>query len=191
MNLATMSNIKLDITKNNDSLAFAVDWLNKPFDDMIKGVGEVNRKALNTAAYIIKDKVQETFTNKMPAAGRPFNTKTPTGRQVTSKGGYKIIRNDRLVDAVRQSSATTMVTHVFMGSGESGSPLFISRMYNIGTKKRYQKTYRRVKLKRKRYLGQLSGLDYWDPGIQAGQPEAINAVNRIFEHYTEKCMENN
>lgn len=185
MNLKQMSNLKLDISKNPASLKLAIDWLNEPFEEMVKGVGEVNRKALNTAAYIIKDKIQETFTNKMPAAGRPF--KVPA----TSKGGYKITRPDKLVDAVRQSSANDYHATVFMGGRDPGSPLFIARMYEHDTKDRYTKTYAKKKLKNRRFVGHLTGVNYFETGIQLGQQEAANAVGRIFEHYTEECMNNN
>lgn len=179
-----MSNLKLDISKNPSSLNLAIEWLNEPFDEMINGVGEVNRKALNTAAYIIKEKIQEDFIQKMPAAGRPF--KVPA----TSKGGYKITRPDRLADAVRQSSADEYHTKVFMGGRDPGSPLFIARMYDHGSQERYTNTYKKIKLKKKRHVGHIDGVDYWQPGIQSGQQEATNAVNRIFEHYTEECMKN-
>lgn len=186
-----MSNLKVDLTKGDGSINVAIDWLTKPFDDMVKNIGPINRKALNTAAYIIKDKVKETFTNKMPAAGRPFNTIRKNGNNVTSKGGYKITKSDCLVDAVKQSSATEFITHVFMGGRDPGSPLFIARMYNKGTKNRYQKLYAGKKLNKKRFIGHLDGKDYWDPGIIAGQTEALNAINRIYENYTEKYMNEN
>lgn len=177
-----MSELKVDLSRELHGMKIAVDWLNEPFEEMIKNLGPIQTKALNTAAFIIKDKIKETFVTKMPAAGRPF--KVPA----TSKNGYKIDKPDMLVEAVRQASASDIHTKVYVGKGDSGSPLFIARMYNKGSRDRYQKTYRGQKLKKPRYLGRITGVDYWDPGIIAGQQEATDAVERILEKYTEEYI---
>ena len=65
-----MSELKVDLSRELHGMKIAVDWLNEPFEEMIKNLGPIQTKALNTAAFIIKDKIKETFVTKMPAAGR-------------------------------------------------------------------------------------------------------------------------
>lgn len=177
-----MKDFSINLSNNPNGMRLAIDWLDEPFEEMIKNLGPTQVKALNTAAYIIKKSVKDTFASKMPAANRPF--KVPA----TSTRGYKITKADQLVDAVRQSSATDVATKVFMGGRESGSPLFIARMYNKNSKDRYAVTNKGVRLKKKKYLGHITGVDYFDSGIEAGQTEAIDAVNNIMQNYTEKYM---
>jgi len=178
-----MKNLKIDLDSSSAGLSFFVDFMDKPFQEAVKNLGQVQKKALDTAAFILKEGVKKEFISKMPAAGRPF--KTPA----TSKGGYKITRDDMLSDAVRQASAGTTFTKVFMGGREPGSPLFLARIYNKGSEDRYQKTYRGKKLKAKHYLGRVKGLNYFQPGIEGQMGEAYNAVGRIMKNYTEKYFE--
>lgn len=180
-----MADFSINLSENPNGLNLAIDWLNKPFDDMIKNLGPTQIKALNTAAYIIKKSVKESFISKMPAANRPF--KVPA----TSTRGYRITKSDKLADAVRQSSATDISTKVFMGGNEKGSPLFIARMYDKNSKDRYAVTKKGVRLKKKKYLGHLTGVNYFDPGIDMGQAAAIDAVENIMQNYTEKYIEQN
>lgn len=169
-----MPSLKINTSIGGEAgISLEGDWLNGSFDRMTAELPQITKKALNTAGYIIKEAVRDEFISRMPAAGRPF--KTPA----TSKGGYKITRNDVLADAVRQSSADEAHVTVFMGGREPGSPLFISRMYNKDSKERKQKTSNGVKLKTLRRLGNLTGVHYWDPGIARGYNEAMSAINRI------------
>lgn len=153
------------------------------FDRMVNELPDICNKALNTGAYIIKEAVKSVFASRMPAAARAF--KVPA----TTKGGYKITRPDRLVDAVMQSKAkTTHATVSVRGSG-TGSPMFISRMYDKGTTDRYVTTRNGVKLKTKRYVGSIKGVNYFQPGVVSGENEAYNAMQRIFENSIEKTLE--
>lgn len=165
--------------KGTKGMELVGEWLDGTFDDMIKELPQLLNKSLNTAGYILKESVKHTFATKMPAASRAF--KVPA----TSKGGYKITRPDKLVDAARQSKTDGQHVTVFMGGRDKGSPLFISRMYDKGTGDRYVKTNKGVKLKTKKFVGHLTGVDYWDPGIIAGEQEAYNAIERIITNKIE------
>lgn len=178
-----MANLNIDLSNTSAGISLAVDFLDKPFEEAVKNIGPTQKKALDTAAFIIKEGLKETFVSKMPAAGRPF--KTPA----TSKGGYKITKSDPLSDAVRQSSAGTTHTAVFMGGRDPGSPLFLARIYDKGSKERYQKTYKGIKLKKTHKLGHITGVNYFTPGVQYKQKEATDAIGRIMEHYTEKYFD--
>lgn len=178
-----MPSVKINTSLNgNAGISINGDWLEGSFDRMVNELPKITTKALSTAGYILKDAVRDEFISRMPAAGRTF--KTPA----TSKGGYKITRNDVLADAVRQSKADEGHVTVFMGGRESGSPLFISRMYNKDSKERYQRTFKGQKLKTKRRLGSLTGVHYWDPGIARGYNEAMKAINRIISSRLEKTF---
>lgn len=176
----------IDFSKNNAASLLSGAW-NKidNFDAAAENLPAIQRKALNTAAYIIKDSIKDTFVQKMPAAGRPF--KVPA----TSAGGYKITKSDRLEDAIRQKSATDEHTTIFAGGKEPNSPLFIARMYNRDSKDRYVRTFKGTKLKKRRFVGHLTGVNYWDPGIASGEQEALRAVNNIFYNYTKRMLDGN
>lgn len=173
----------IDISQNPGLLSG--EWMNiiKSFSQSINDLPELKKKALNTAGYILQESIREEFIGKMAAAGRPF--KVPA----TSKGGYKITRPDRLADAVRQNSATSDRVTVFMGGRDPGSPLFIARMYDKDSKQRKTKTYAGQKIKKGRNLGNLTGVNYWNPGVNKGESEAFAAMNRIFENYIKNNLE--
>jgi hypothetical protein len=80
---------------------------------------------------------------------------------------------------------------VFIGGREPNSPLFISRMYNRDSKDRYVRTYKGQRLNKRRFVGHITGKDYWDPGIAGGEQEAIQVVNKIYYNYTKRMLEGN
>lgn len=147
------------------------------FNRMINEMPDICNKALNVGAYIIKENIKSVFKQKMPAAGRAF--KVPA----TSKGGYKITKPDTLIDAIRQSKAHITRTTISVQGNESGSPLFIARMYNARTKPRYVKTWRGKKLRKRRYVGEVGGLNYFETGISGAEQQAYDAMQRILENY--------
>ena len=180
-----MQDYTVNMSRNPQLLSNAWKGVINGFDKSIDNLGQFKKKALNTAGYILKESVRDEFVRNMPAAGRPF--KVPA----TSKGGYKITKADCLADAVRQSSATTDHVTVFMGGRDPGSPLFISRMYENDTKDRNQRLYAGKKLAKPRFIGHLTGVHYWDNGLIAGEQEAIDAMNRIFESFVEEQFNKN
>ena len=155
------------------------NWLNS-FDNMTLSLPTISKKALNTAGFILKESVKQSFASKMPAAARPF--KVPA----TTKGGYVINRPDLLIDAARQSSADESHVTVFMGGNEPNSPLFIARMYNKDSVDRYARTKKGVKLAKKKFLGHTTGVNYWDPGITQGQAAAMQVMETILGNNLEK-----
>lgn len=167
--------------RGGEGVSISGDFMGS-FDTLLKEMPELCNKALNVGAYIIKDSIKTVFASRMPAANRSF--KVPA----TSKGGYKITKPDRLVDAVMQSkSKTSHVTISVRGQGP-GSPLFIARMYDHGTKDRYVRTYKGKKLKARRFVGSVDGVNYFNPGITQGEEPAYNAMQNIFEKHIEKSF---
>lgn len=154
--------------------------LNSSFDEMVKTMPDTCKKALNVGAWILKNSVKSCFARKMPAAARAF--KVPA----TSKGGYKITKPDMLIDAVMQSSATTDHATISVRGNAPGSPLFISRMYDSGTKDRYLRTYKGKKLNKRHYVGSVGGVHYFGPGINEGEEAAYAAMQNIFEKQLSK-----
>lgn len=152
------------------------------FDRLIKEMPELCNDALNVGAYIIKDSIKNIFGSRMPAANRPF--KVPA----TSKGGYKITKPDRLVDAVMQSRAKTDHVTISVRGNDSGSPLFIARMYDRGSRDRYVRTNKGKRLKTPRYVGSIDGINYFNPGISQGEDAAYRAMQNIFEKHIENII---
>lgn len=153
------------------------------FDRLIKEMPELCNSALNVGAYIIKDSIKSVFASRMPAANRAF--KVPA----TSQGGYKITKPDRLVDAVMQSKAKIDHVTISVRGNAPGSPLFIARMYDHGTKDRYVRTYKGKKLKTRRYVGSIDGVNYFNPGISQGEEPAYNAMQSVFEKHIERNLQ--
>lgn len=176
-----MASVIFDSSIGGDAgMTIKSDWLNGSFDKMVNDLPDITTKALNVAAYIIKQSVKDSLGNKMPAAKKPF--KVPA----TSSRGYKITRPDKLIDAARQSPSNEFKTSVYMGGREPNSPLFIARMYDKGSKDRYVRTYKGQKLAKKRFAGKLTGVDYWGPGVSAGENEAMRALENVIYNALEK-----
>ena len=150
--------------------------LNVSFDRMAVMVHDIERSCLNAGAYYLKEKVREAFISKFPAATKPV-------RQQTVSNGYKITKEQPLVDAVRQSkyANNTVKVHI-LGAGEAGSPLFMARFYEAGTQERYAKTIHGRKLSKPRRLGQLTGYHYFMPTVEQNLDQATNIIGQVYEH---------
>ncbi len=172
-----MATYKLDI---NDTQVIERE-LNVSFDKMAVILPDIEKTILNVGANILKRKVQESFIAKMPSASRPVRQQ--------SIGSYKITTNEPLVDAVRQSSPDmsrrTTKVHI-LGENKSGSSQFIARFYENGTKDRYQTKIKGKTLKKKRWIGKLTGYHFFLPTIQSELTTATEVMGQV---YTKKLDE--
>lgn len=152
------------------------------FDRMGEAVYDIERTALNVGAYYLKEKVKESFVSNFPNASKPV-------RQQTVSRGYKITKEQPLVDAVRQSSYknNTVKVHI-LGAGESGSPLFMARFYEEGTKERYAKTYKGQKLKKKRRLGSISGYKFFLPTVEEQLDATTEQIGQVYENQIDRIF---
>lgn len=172
-----MATYKLDI---NDTQVIERE-LNVSFDRMAVILPDIEKTVLNVGANILKRKVQESFIAKMPSAGRPVRQQ--------SIGSYKITTNEPLVNAVRQSSPDTLrkTTKVhILGANKSGSSQFIARFYENGTQDRYHTKIKGKTLKKKRWIGKLTGYHFFLPTVQAELNAAAEVMGQV---YTKKLDE--
>lgn len=178
-----MNSIKFNGGLQNSGLQLSGDFFGSLLN-MEKEIPTVSTKALRAGGAILKQGVKDEFVSRMPAAARPF-------KGGTTKNGYKLNAGEKLVDAVRQTKSDPTSVTIYVGKGGSNSPLFISQMYNVQTKDRYTKTYRGIKLKKKKYVGKVGGLNYFDTGLSAKEQAAYSRIEEILSNELFKIYENN
>ena len=158
--------------------------LNVTFDKMAAAVHDIEESSLNVGAYYLKEKVKDSFISKFPNATKPV-------RQQTISRGYKLTKEQPLVDAVRQSKYknNTVKVHI-LGAGESGSPLFIARFYEEGTKERFARTYKGQKLKKKRSLGSIKAYRFFLPTVNEQLDETTKRIGQVYENQIDRIFNN-
>ena len=137
--------------------------LNVTFDKMAAAVHDIEESSLNVGAYYLKEKVKDSFTSKFPNATKP----------------------------VRQSKYknNTVKVHI-LGAGESGSPLFIARFYEEGTKERFARTYKGQKLKKKRSLGSIKAYRFFLPTVNEQLDETTKRIGQVYENQIDRIFNN-
>lgn len=157
--------------------------LNVSFDKMAVILPDIEKTCLNVGANILKEKVQSSFTSKMPSASRPVRNQTI--------GTYKITTSEPLVDAVRQSkvdnAAKSTKVHI-LGANKSGSSQFIARFYENGTKDRYQTKIKGKTLKKKRWLGKLTDYHYFMPTVQSEIAGVASVMGSIYSRKIDRVL---
>lgn len=146
----------------------------------------MTKKALNTGGYIIKKSLKDTLENKWPASGRPFTIKQP--KHPKAKQPY-ITKSDPISDGVRQSSVRNNTVRIYSGGGESHAAGYLAKMYEHDSKKRYQRVVCGVRLARPKPLGKLTGVHYFDPGVNVSENKAYEAMERIIYNTIEKTLD--
>ena len=131
---------------------------------------DIEKKALNVGAYILKQALKEEIIVRWPAAGRPFRPRT---------GGYATSTKPIAESGTRQSKVNAGKTKVIAGLGARSEAGYLLKMYEHDSRPRYQKSIKGKPLSRPRYIGKLTGLNYFDPGIRSGEEEAYEAMERI------------
>lgn len=132
--------------------------------DMERELPGITKNALQSAALILRDATKSSLISKMPAATHK-NEK------------YK----DTLADAPRitKVDGSDIYVHI-LGTKEKGSRTFMTRFYENGTKKRYAKNYKGLKLKKKRYLGSLIGRGFFRSAVSANMNNALERLEYVF-----------
>ena len=131
---------------------------------------EIEKKALNVGANVLKQSLKEEIITRWPAAGRAFRPRT---------GGYATSPKPIAESGTKQSKVNAGKVKIIAGLGGSGEAGYLLKMYEHDSKPRYQKKIKGKTLKRPRYIGKLTGLQYFDSGIRAGEEEAYEAMERI------------
>lgn len=155
-----MDNISLKITGN----------LLGPLEEMKRELPKAEKRALYAAGWFLRDKIRQSLVSSLPKATQP-NTKY----------------NDTLVDAVgftRPDGASININA--MGTNRKGSGAYRTRFFENDTRDRYQKTYRGVKLKKKRFLGHITGTHFFQNAVQQNQSQAVKMMEEVISEYVQQ-----
>ena len=133
---------------------------------------QIQATAVTVGAHSLVESIKAALLREVPKA----NQKNPK-------------YTDTLLDAVRFSkfrkSDQTRLVHT-LGTMATGSGTYRTRFFVNTTKKRYQKTINGKKLKKKRYVGYITGTNFFLKGYNAGKSEAIermkNAILNIVKN---------
>ena len=74
-----------------------------------------------------------------------------------------------------------------MGSRKKGSGTYRTRFFENDTKDRYQKTYRGIKLKKKRFLGHITGTHFFSNAVSQNESQAVNLMRDVISEYVREC----
>lgn len=130
------------------------------------------KAALYSGASVLKEQTKENLSSALPASTH-HNPKY----------------SDTLMDAVRNSKTEgDVITVHILGTRNSTSGTYRTRFFEKGTKKRYQKTYRGVKLKKKRYLGQLKPLNFFSSAIASSEAAVVAAMQKVMDNFMREAQ---
>ena len=126
------------------------------------------QSALYRAANIIKTQAISNLSSALPASGY-HNPKY----------------SDTLLDAVRftHTEGDEITVHT-LGTRDSTSGTYRARFFESGSKadQRYQKSYKGIPLKKKRYLGKLPSLKYFSSAVSSEGSRAIQAMEQVVDN---------
>ena len=144
-----------------------------PLEEMKEQLPKAEKLALYRAGYFLRDKIRQSLASSLPKATQP---------------NPKYI--DTLVDAVgftRPDGASININA--MGNRKSKSGTYRTRFFENDTRDRYQKTYRGVKLKKKRFLGHITGTHFFQNAVQQNQAQAVKLMEEVITQYVQKIYE--
>lgn len=157
---------------NSASFKITDYGLQDSLQNVLKKMEKAEKSALRKGANVMKKYVKRTVKS--------------TGLEVTKKNPKYI---DRLIDAVRVTKPRNGAIKVhILGSRKSGSGTYRLRFFESSTD-RYAKTWKGKKLKKKRYLGNLSKFNgFFMSGINSSKSETMEAMDKALEKYIEKAF---
>lgn len=160
---------------------------NEQIEQMCKDFPDVERKALNVGAHILRESIKSSIISRWAAAGKPFKVKTP--KTAGAKTPY-ITRSTPIADGtVRQSRVRNGVATVSITGGEPNTASYLAKMHDNGSKTRYMKKRLGKPLRPSKSLGFLKGLHYFEPGVLAGENECFEAISRVVFKKLEEIYE--
>jgi hypothetical protein len=155
-----MEGITLKITGN----------LRGPLDEMREQLPRAEKRALYRAAYFLRDKIRQSLTSSLPKA---------TNRNPKY--------SDTLIDAVGFTKVDGASLNInAMGNRKKTSGTYRTRFFENDTRDRYQKSYKGQKLKKKRFLGHITGTHFFRNAVEANQPAAIELMRGVISEFVEE-----
>lgn len=149
--------------------------LRGPLDEMREQLPRAEKKALYKAAYFLRDKIRQSLTSSLPKATQ-HNPKY----------------SDTLIDAVGFTKVDGASLNVnAMGNRKPKSGTYRTRFFENDTRDRYQKTYRGQKLRKKRFLGHITGNHFFKNSVEANQPAAVELMRGVISEFVQEIYNNN
>lgn len=138
-----------------------------PLEELREELPRAEKRALYHAAYFLRDKIRQSLTSSLPKA----SVRNPK-------------YSDTLVDAIGFTKVDGASLNVnAMGNRRSSSGTYRTRFFENDTRNRYQKTRNGVKLKKKKFLGHITGTHFFSNAITANQSQAINLMREVITQY--------
>lgn len=140
--------------------------LNVPLEFLEKNGKRYFQAALYSGANVLKTQTRSNLISQLPAAQN-------------SNPNY----SDTLVDAIRNTHTEgDVITVHILGTKEKTSGTYRTRFFEGGTKDRYQKTYRGIPLKKKKYIGRIQPLNFFSSAIASSEAQIYNAMEGIINN---------
>ena len=150
----------IDGIQKTGDLTKSLSWLEENGPKFFKA-------ALYAGAAVLKKTTKNNLSSALPAATH-----------------HNPRYSDTLMDAVRNSKTEgDVITVHILGTRQSTSGTYRTRFFEKGTKRRYQKSYRGIKLKKKRYLGKLEPLNFFSSAISSSQGDIAQAMTNVMDNF--------
>lgn len=144
--------------------------LRGPLDEMREQLPRAEKRALYRAAYFLRDKIRQSLTSSLPKA---------TNRNPKY--------SDTLIDAIGFTKVDGASLNInAMGNRKKTSGTYRTRFFENDTRDRYQKSYRGQKLKKKRFLGHITGTHFFKNAVEANQPAAIELMRGVISEFVQE-----
>lgn len=149
--------------------------LRGPLDEMREQLPRAEKKALYRAAYFLRDKIRQSLVSSLPKATQ-HNPKY----------------SDTLVDAIGFTKVDGASLNInAMGNRKKTSGTYRTRFFENDTRDRYQKSYKGQKLKKKRFLGHITGTHFFRNAVEANQPAAIELMRGVISEFVQEIYDKN
>ena len=146
-----------------------------PLEELKQELPKAERRALYRAAYFLRDKIRQSLTSSLPKA---------TNRNPKY--------SDTLIDAVGFTKVDGASLNInAMGNRKSTSGTYRTRFFENDTRDRYQKSYKGQKLKKKRFLGHITGTHFFSNAVEANQPAAIELMRGVISEFVQEIYNKN
>ncbi len=138
-----------------------------PLEELKQELPKAERRALYRAAYFLRDKIRQSLVSSLPKATQ-HNPKY----------------SDTLVDAIGFTKVDGASLNInAMGNRKKTSGTYRTRFFEENTRDRYQKTYKGVRLKKKRFLGHITGTRFFNNAVEANQSAAVELMQDVINEY--------
>lgn len=155
-----------------DGISFKISGsLLGPLEQMKEELPRAEKRALYRAAYFLRDRIKQSLESSLPKAAQ-HNPKY----------------NDTMLDAVlftRPDGSSINVNA--MGNRKKGSGTYRTRFFENDTKDRYQKTYKGQKLKKKRFLGHITGTHFFSNTVDNSKDYIVSIMRDVISEYVREC----